>query len=224
MAGAKVIRKAAKEIADTLGYDMANSAKTQVATTGGTYAKARGILDQLGVGDNVIDYGAGKGHGSAILRGESYEPFPQGWTPDYTSPPNKEYEGVVNMNVLNVLPEPMRSEVAAEILNSIQKDGYGLVGARSFSDVMTAKNPKLMDDGGIMTNKGTYQYGFGGQNEGLVDYLKRVAGQIPEKEFEINPEKIAATGARIKRIKSGVLPTAGAGILGQILSGNEEMY
>jgi hypothetical protein len=206
-------------------YDMANSAKTQVTNTDKTYQKARGILDQLGVGDDVIDYGAGKGHGSAILRGESYEPFPQGWTPDYTSPPNKEYEGVVNMNVLNVLPPEIREQVANEVLNSIKKDGYGVVGARSFNDVMTAKNPQILDDGGIMTSRGTYQYGFGGKNEGLVDFLQRMANDIPDKEFEITPEKIAATGAKIRRLKSGALPTVGAGILGQILFGqDEEMY
>jgi hypothetical protein len=214
--------KAVEKVGDFL-YDLSNSQKTQVATTGGSYQKARGILDQLGVGDDVIDYGAGKGLGSAILRGESYEPFPQGWTPDYTSPPNREYEGVVNMNVLNVLPPEIREQVANEILNSIKKDGYGVVGARSFNDVMTAKNPQILDDGGIMTSRGTYQYGFGGENEGLVDFLQRIANDIPDKEFEITPEKIAATGAKIKRLKSGALPTVGAGLLGSIaLTSSEE--
>ena len=215
--------KAVEKIGD-LVYDLSNAQKTQVATTGGTYGKARSLLDQLGVGDNVIDYGAGRGHGTPILRGESYEPFPNNWTPDYTSPPDKEYQGVVNLNVLNVLPPEIRDQVAGEILDRIQKDGYGLVGARSFSDVMSAKNPQVLPDGGIMTNKGTYQYGFGGQNEGLVDYLKRIAETKQGKEFEITPEKLAATGARIKRLKSGMIPTAGAGILGQILGGDEEMY
>jgi hypothetical protein len=216
--------KAAEKIGDLL-YDLSNAQKTQVATTGGTYGKARSLLDSLGVGDDVIDYGAGRGHGTPILRGESYEPFPSGWTPDYTSPPDKEYEGVVNLNVLNVLPPEIREQVATEILDRIKKDGYGVVGARSFSDVMSAKNPQILDDGGIMTSRGTYQYGFGGENEGLVEFLERMAKKMPEKEFEITPEKIAATGAKIKRLKSGAIPTAGAGALGQILFGeDEDMY
>lgn len=224
MSAAGKAAKGVEKIGEFL-YDLSNAQKTQVSNTGGTYQKARNLLDSLGVGDDVIDYGAGKGHGTPILRGESYEPFPNNWTPDYTSPPNKEYEGVVNLNVLNVLPPEIREQVAKEILERIKKDGYGVVGARSFSDVMSAKNPELLPDGGIMTNKGTYQYGFGGQNEGLVDFLQRMAKTMPEKEFDIAPAKgIAATGAKIKRLKSGALPTAGAGILGQILGGDEEMY
>lgn len=196
------VGKIVKGLAKGLDYDLANSQKTQVATTGGSYQKARGILDSLGVGDDVIDYGAGRGHGTPILRGQSYEPFPQGdFTPDFMTPPDREFQGVVNLNVLNVLPEPMRSQVAQEILGRIGQDGYGIVGARSFTDVMGAKNPQILDDGGIMTQKGTYQYGFGGKNESLIDFLGRQAETIPDRRFEIQPEKIAATGARIRRVK-----------------------
>lgn len=223
----KIVEKgvnAAEKVGDFV-YDLLNAQKTQVATTGGTYQKARGLLDILGIGDDVLDYGAGRGHGTPILRGKSYEPFPNGWEPDFTglTPPNQEFEGVVNLNVLNVLPPDVRAEAARGILNSIKKDGYGLIGARSYPDVMSAKNPQLLDDGGIMTSRGTYQYGFGGKNEGLVEYLTRIANDIPDKEFEIVPEKLAATGARVKRLKSGVLPTAGAGILGQILMNDREL-
>ena len=218
---------ASEKLSTGQDYDLSNAQKTQVATTGGSYEKARGILDRFGVGDDVLDYGAGRGHGTPILRGKSYEPFPNNWTPDFTglTPPDQEFEGVVNLNVLNVLPPEMRKEAAEGILNAIKKDGYGVVGARSYPDVMSGKTNELLPDGGVMTGRGTYQYGFGGENEALVDYLKRIAEGIPDKEFEITPEKIAATGAKIKRLKSGAIPTAGAGALGQILFGeDEDMY
>ena len=214
MAGGKAAKKIAKGILDALDYDMANSAKTQRSITAGSYQKARDQLDSLGVGSDVIDYGAGKGHGAQIMGAKSYEPFPQGWTPDFTSPPDQEFDGVVNMNVLNVIPEPLRSEVAAQMLNAIKKDGYGIVGARSYPDVMSTKNKELLPDGGIMSSDNTYQYGFGGKNEGLVDYLTRIAEGIPDKEFDIKRNNIGATGALVNRLKSGALPTAGAGALG----------
>tara|TARA_B100000035_G_scaffold68160_1_gene55704 strand:- start:11754 stop:14816 length:3063 start_codon:yes stop_codon:yes gene_type:complete len=198
-AGTKAVKDKVKD------YDLSNSQKTQVATTGGTYQKARALLDEMGIGDDVIDYGAGRGHGTSILRGESYEPYPQGgFIPTYTSSPDRTYDGVVNLNVLNVLPEPTRSQVAREILERINEGGKGIVGARSYPDVMSAKNPEILDDGGIMTSRGTYQYGFGGKNESLVDYLTRIAEDIPEKQFEITKAPIAATGAVINRIKKPI--------------------
>lgn len=216
-----------EKLSSGMEYDLSNAQKTQVSNTGGTYQKARNLLDSLGVGDDVLDYGAGKGHGTPILRGKSYEPFPNQWEPDFTglTPPDQEFEGVVNLNVLNVLPPEMRQEVAQGVLNAIKKDGYGVVGARGYADVMSAKNKTPTGDGGIITGRDTYQYGFGGENEGLVDFLQRMAKTMPEKEFVITPVKgIANTGAKIKRLKSGALPTAGAGILGQILSGDEDLY
>lgn len=215
----KVAKKAIEKIGD-LVYDLSNAQKTQVATTGGSYQKARGLLDQLGVGNDVLDYGAGRGHGTEILGGKSYEPFPNNWTPDFTglTPPDQQFEGVVNLNVLNVLPPEQRMEVAQGILNSIKPNGYGIVGARSYPDVMSAKTKELLPDGGVMTGRGTYQYGFGGQNEGLVDFLNRAAEGMPDKQFDIKKENIAATGALIKRLKA----VGGLGILGQMLADEQD--
>ena len=196
-------------------YDLSKSQKTQVATTGGSYKKARTILDELGVDDNVLDFGAGRGHGTPILRGESLEPYPQGgFKPDYTTPPDKSYKGVVNLNVLNVLPEPTRSEVAKQILDRIDVGGHAVIGARSYSDVMGAKDPQLLDDGGIMTKKGTYQYGFGGKNESLIDYLSRQAESMPDKEFDIKKQNIAATGALVSRLKGALAFASLLGLVG----------
>ena len=52
------------------------SGDTQVATTGGSYEKAGDILRSEGIFDNVLDYGAGRGHGTEYLPGnaQSYEP------------------------------------------------------------------------------------------------------------------------------------------------------
>ena len=192
-----------KEVLKGLGYAAENSKRTQVATTGGTYQKARKMLDEAGVGDDVLDYGAGRGHGTPILRGESYEPFPQGdFKPDYTTPPDKLYDAVVNLNVLNVLPPDLREQVAKEILDRIRMDGYGMIGARSYPDVMGAKNYTDVGDGGIVTSRGTYQYGFGGENEGLVDFLNRMSGDMGEgKRFVIEKAPLAATGAKVKRVR-----------------------
>jgi len=192
------------------------SGDTQVATTGGSYRKAGDILKREGISDNVLDYGAGRGHGTQYLPGnaKSYEPNPmEGYTPDFTESPDEMYDGIANLNVLNVVPEPIRQEIAADILGKLNKDGVAAIGARSYSDVMNAKNPQVLDDGGIITQKGTYQYGFGGENEGLIDYLLRQAEQFPDREYEIKKEPLAATGALVRRIKGVAPPVATAGLL-----------
>ena len=179
-----------------------NSGKTQVATTGGTYKKAGEILQREGVTGDVLDYGAGLGHGTQYLgpRAVSYEPNPAaGYSPDFTESPEMMFDGIANLNVLNVVPEPLRSKIALDILSKLNPDGVAAIGARSYSDVMTAKNPSLLDDGGIVTSRGTYQYGFGGKNESLIDYMLRQAEELNDREFEITPEKLAATGALVRR-------------------------
>lgn len=191
------------------------SGDTQVATTGGSYKKAGDILEREGIFGNVLDYGAGRGHGTEFLPGnaKSYEPNPKpGYSPDFTESPDEMYDGIANLNVLNVRPEPARSEIAQDILGKLNKDGVAAIGARSYGDVMSAKSPQLLDDGGIITQKGTYQYGFGGENEGLVDYLKRQADEFPNREYEITKEPLAATGAMVKRTKGLIAPMAAAGL------------
>lgn len=203
---------------DVLDWLKKKSGDTQVATTGGSYQKAGSLLEANGITDNVLDYGAGRGHGTQYLPGnaKSYEPNPmEGYTPDFTSSPDQTFDGIANLNVLNVVPEPLREEIAQDILGKLNKDGVAAIGARSYSDVMNAKNPTLLDDGGIITQKGTYQYGFGGENEGLVDYLKRQTDAFPDREYEVSPAKLAATGALVKRINGilapGVVGLAAAG-------------
>ena len=192
------------------------SGDTQVATTGGSYKKAGDILEREGIFGNVLDYGAGRGHGTQHLPGnaQSYGPNPkEGYTPDFTESPDEMFDGIANLNVLNVRPEPDRQEIAKDILGKLNKDGVAAIGARSYSDVMNAKNPQLLDDGGIITQKGTYQYGFGGKNEGLVDYLRRQADQFPDREYEITKEPLAATGALVRRTKGLMGPAIAAGAL-----------
>lgn len=201
----------------------ANSGATQVATTGGTYKKAGDIFSREGVTGDILDYGAGLGHGTQHLGDNAFSlevnPKPQ-FTPDFTSSEqmgDRTFGGIANLNVLNVLPEPIRSQVAQDILGRLDVGGVGAIGARSYNDVMGAKNPQILDDGGIVTQKGTYQYGFGGKNEGLVPYLERQAQEFPDREYEIKPEKLAATGAMVRRIKS-LAPLGTLGALGALSS------
>ena len=48
------------------------SGNTQVATTGGSYHKAGNLLEEAGILDNVLDYGAGRGHGTQYLPGNAH--------------------------------------------------------------------------------------------------------------------------------------------------------
>ena len=168
-----------------------------MATTGGIQ-KAGDILVREGVTGDVLDYGAGLGHGTRHLPGNamSYEPNPA--QAELHESPDRMFDGIANLNVLNVVPEPLRSKIALDIMRKLNPDGVAAIGARSYSDVMTAKKPSLLDDGGIVTSRGTYQYGFGGENESLIDYLLRMSEQV-DADLDITPEKLAATGALIRR-------------------------
>ena len=193
------------------------SGDTQVATTGGSYEKAGDILRREGIFDNVLDYGAGRGHGTQYLPGnaQSYEPNPKpGYSPDFTESPDATYDGIANLNVLNVVPEPIRAEIAQDMIGKLNKDGVAAIGARSYGDVMNEKTPELLDDGCIITQKGTYQYGFGGENEGLVDYLQRQTDAFPDRKYEVTKEPLAATGALVKRLESIMGPAVVAGAAG----------
>ena len=78
------------------------------------------LVDSLSVGidttlraGNTLDFGAGLGKGSKILKADSYEPFPKkGFEPTFTETsviPNSSYDNIVSLNVLNVVKRYGRS-------------------------------------------------------------------------------------------------------------------
>jgi hypothetical protein len=166
------------------------SGTTQVATTAGSYRKAAAIIAGMG-GRRVLDYGAGLGLGSDAMseRGldvSSFEPNPQRWsgkTPVTFTDSDQitgQYDGVVSLNVLNVLEPELRDEVTADILARVAPGGSALIGARRWEgDVGATKNAEVTGEpDAIWVNKSgvrVYQKGFSG-NE-LVDYVTRMAGE-----------------------------------------------
>ena len=150
-----------------LGCDHANSERTQTRTTDGSYQK---VADWIG-GDpgegTILDFGAGLGHGSGILGACSLEPFPcSRFAPDYQSfdaLEGRQFNTVVCLNVINVLPPAILATVLDQICATAQS--RVIIGARSKSCIMTAsvlKNAQAYDMGTkeVLTSVGTYQRGF----------------------------------------------------------------
>ena len=202
----KIIKTAVDISKETKLPPPENAARTQVANTKGTYDKARELLKLQGVDKNIIDYGAGKGIGSYGWA-DTYEPYAKGWYPTYTKAediPSDMYSGLLNLNVLNVLPAELRAEAIENMGRVLEKGGKGLVTTRG-KDVMGGlaggrPGPEPMS---VITSWDTYQKGFTGQE--LEDELRRILGT----GFDVNKLNLGPAGAKIqKKAEGGVMDSA----------------
>ena len=138
-----------------------SAANTQIDTTMGAYAAvARNLFAKIPNLKNILDYGAGKGRGTASVSRalksksvdanvRSYEPFPENWAkslteePDYTSADNIKdgsQDAVVNLNVLNVVPRAIRDNIIENIGRVLKDGGIGVISSRRWKgDVDTIK-------------------------------------------------------------------------------------
>jgi len=187
-------------------YNLAESQKTQIATTGGTYKKAAKIKEEYNK-KTALDYGSGMQVKSAkqFLNADTFEPYPKEkyQTPDFTDPKfiNKKYDFITNFSVLNVLPKDSRDLVVKDIGRLLDDKGIAVITARSKKDVVTEQTKKnaqqIISDSEIITKKGTYQKGF--TQEELKSYLNKTLG----KDFEVielpNIYKMSGIGALVKR-------------------------
>lgn len=121
-----------------------------------------------------LDYSAGLGMGSAMLRKthnaniESYEPFPHARAVDIThkgisSLPNKKYDYIINSAVLNVIEQDIRDHVVKDIYAHLKPGGVAIIGVRSKADVMGTKTALVLskENGEILDRtRGSYQKGF----------------------------------------------------------------
>ena len=185
------------------------SAKTQIATTVSTYRQAASMLS-----GRVLDYGAGLGLGSDVLRDaglevDSLEPFPERWQgrvrPKHCSSisiDDDHYDGIVSFSVLNVVDRDTRDGIIREIGRLLRPGGIALVTARDNSGVSKAKKkvPIPDDPGAYVIGSGKdarYQKGFS-QSE-LETYARRLLGS----GFTVQANR-KLNGASILITKSGM--------------------
>jgi soluble lytic murein transglycosylase-like protein len=215
----RAVRGRDPEVVERALPPVENSRLTQVATTGGTYEKARDVLRDKGVDGPVIDYGAGRGHGTAILGGDSFEPYPgANFRPTYTNPseiPDDSYAGLVNLNVLNVLPPDVRDDVVRNIGRVLEPQGTAVITTRG-RDVMSARGTPGPEPMSLVIGEGDrarYQKGFTPAE--LREYLQRVLGP----RFDVENLDLGPAGALVRRLY-GAAP-AGAIGAGAALSDDE---
>ena len=173
-----------------------SSAKTQRQNTFPTYEKAKEILDKdVGEDKPKLDYGAGLGL-SGRLGFDTYEPFPVKFSPTFTDPsniPDNSYEGVTNLNVLNVVPPETRDLIVKDIGRILSPDGTAIITTRG-RDVLNAAGTAGPEDMSIITSVGTYQKGF--TQKELREYLKEILGD----GFDVSSVKLGPAGAKIKKL------------------------
>lgn len=192
-----------------------NSAKTQVATTGGTYHKSGSYLRPLLFpGAKIISIGAGLDHTKPALKAgfggsvtvHDMEPNPAGrkHPPEFTSSdqiPAHHYDAAVCHNVLNVVEPHVRDMVMHSIFRSLKPGGHAVIGTRKWKgDIDKAKNfvpgkePKSMWV--IKGKEKSYQRGFDGDE--LRHYVEGYANAHGHKVKVTKLGHIAANGIHVQ--------------------------
>lgn len=194
------------------------SGTTQVATTRTMYVKAlKWLRNQSPEAKTVLDYGAGLGLGTDDMRSNNpdlnidcYEPNPERWAgkqpPTYTNNTqiNKDYDLILNTNVLNVVEKPIRDLIVKDIADHLNMGGKALITTRGWSnDVNAAKNFKPADEHhAIWINKGkngyVFQKGFDGDE--LKNYIEELLGD----EFVVEKTRptFGKSSVTITRVKA----------------------
>lgn len=194
------------------------SGTTQVATTRTMYVKAlKWLRNQSPEAKTVLDYGAGLGLGTDDMRSnnpdlniDSYEPNPERWAgkepPTYTNNTQigKDYDLILNTNVLNVVEKPIRDLIVKDIADHLNVGGKVLITTRGWSnDVNAAKNFKPADEHhAIWINKGkngyVFQKGFDGDE--LKNYIQELLGD----EFVVEKTRptFGKSSVTITRVKA----------------------
>lgn len=199
------------------------SGTTQVATTRTMYVKAlKWLRNQYPEAKTVLDYGAGLGLGTDDMRSNNpdlnidcYEPNPERWAgkqpPTYTNNTqiNKDYDLILNTNVLNVVEKPIRDLIVKDIADHLTMGGKALITTRGWSnDVNAAKNFKPADEHhAIWINKGkngyVFQKGFDGDE--LKNYIEELLGD----EFVVEKTRptFGKSSVTITRVKDNASDT-----------------
>ena len=194
------------------------SSMTQIEGTKKTYAKAAKMIT-----GKVIDYGAGLGIGSDILRAEglsvdSFEPYPKKWKgkrpPTYTDSakiPSSSYDSLVSFSVINVVEPDMRKFLFQEVDRILRPNGVALITGRSRSDVekSTTKIPHL-EEGGYLVDEGEdqrYQKGF--TQAELERYAKEVLGPgfTVQKNGSLNGASIKISKGKTNPVTRSMIRT-----------------
>lgn len=183
-----------------------NARKTQIAGTLPTYKKAADLLNKTGVQGKALDFGAGLGMGTSELGKDahSYEPFPgDKFKPhfvDVTKIPDNSYHKIVNLNVLNVVPNvgdhKIRDSIVKNIGRVLAPGGVALITTRG-KDVLTIKGTPGEEPMSMISKIGTYQKGFS-QTE-LKQYIQSVLGD----GFDVSSIKLGPAGVMIKKLDQG---------------------
>lgn len=182
-----------------------NSRKTQIAGTLPTYKKAADIIAKTGVKGQALDFGAGLGHGTKELgkHAHSYEPFPgEKFKPHFvevTDIPDNAYHKIVNLNVLNVVPNAGKQRVRDSIVRNIGRvlapGGVAIITTRG-KDVLTIKGTPGEEPMSMISKIGTYQKGFTATE--LQEYVQDLLGD----EFTVSKIRLGPAGIMIKKSES----------------------
>jgi ribosomal protein L29/predicted secreted Zn-dependent protease len=171
------------------------SGTTQIPKTTSSYVNAANEFNKLNVKGIVLDYGAGLGLGTDAMSKilgkpvESYEINPERWrgkkSVTYTKSEDIDgkFDGIVSLNVINVVPKNIRDFIIQDIYNHLKDGGKAIISSRKFEkDIANTKNFELgPEDKSYIVKRpkdgkliNVYQKGFDG-NE-LIDYVKEVLG------------------------------------------------
>ena len=183
------------------------SQKTQISTTGPTYAKAKDILDAEVPEGKTLDFGAGLGVGAKDISADTYEPFPrEGFNPTYSNAsdiPDASYEKITSLNVLNVVPKETRDQLLLDIGRILKPGGSAVISTRG-KDVLDAKGIPGPEPMSLATSAGTYQKGF--TQKELTAYVQETLGE----NYTVVPVKdVGKAAVKIVKLNDAPAPRMG---------------
>jgi SAM-dependent methyltransferase len=198
MFGATAADVAAIRDKENIKFRTDNGHPTQRSNTVATYKKFFELLPpelQAGVG---LDYSAGLGMGSDMLRSifganiESYEPFPHKNAVDITyaglgNLPNKQYDYIFCSAVLNVVEKDVRDSIVLDIWDHLKPGGQAIIGVRSRADVLGAKTAYVInhDTGEVIDRvRGSYQKGF--TRAELSEYIRDLIPEAASRAVDVS--------------------------------------
>lgn len=178
-----------------MGFTMKITQSTQRANTVGSYEKAANLITNLYrvKPERVLDYGAGLGKGTEVLREffdkvDSFEPYPQeGFIPTFSQTDllrwgsealrgqlKPQYDAIICLNVLNVLNDYDRIMTVLKILLMLNDHGMAVISTRAWkNDIELAKTgDKDEDHKQVIWSTGLVQKGFDGDE--LLEFIKKV--------------------------------------------------
>lgn len=141
-------------------------------------APLRCISNEIKIGDRILHQGAGRLNNPDRSRLDELAKEVIHYDPNYSKETEKflgkaDFDTVVSIYVLNVLPIEIRQVAMKSVYDSLKTHGVGFFAVRSMTDIKNVKKPNWaeFEDGWLVSNKGKLNFQRGYDAKSFKDEL-----------------------------------------------------